>query len=346
MEEITKTYFAAANSYRGFISYFDKIFPVAEFDRMFILKGGPGTGKSSLMRSISGKLKVDGFDIEHILCSSDPDSLDGVIAKKDEKKIAVIDGTSPHERDAIFPGAVDEIVNLGSNWDERWLRGKRSEIISLNEKKKSAYKTAYNYLRVAGECSSLIRQTEEGAFDKYKAKYEAESLLSEFLIADDGGISTRLISSFGRSGDHRIKLSNDEYNKVVSVGKNDDLFIKICADLLVSSGVNITLFPSAKDPEKLDAIILNKHNILIQATEESDADVCGLTKIQPVEYEKIRLASELHRELLIESARWFKIASEIHFELEKIYSSAMDFTKNDAILSEIYAKICIIYENN
>jgi hypothetical protein len=114
----------------------------------------------------------------------------------------------------------------------------------------------------------------------------------------------------------------------------------------VSSGVNITLFPSAKDPEKLDAIILNKHNILIQATEESDADVCGLTKIQPVEYEKIRLASELHRELLIESARWFKIASEIHFELEKIYSSAMDFTKNDAILSEIYAKICIMYENN
>ena len=45
-------YFAAANSYKGFKSYFDRIFAPEQFDRIYIIKGGPGTGKSSIMKNI------------------------------------------------------------------------------------------------------------------------------------------------------------------------------------------------------------------------------------------------------------------------------------------------------
>ena len=346
MQEKISTYFAAANSYRGFISYFDKIFPSTEFEKIFVLKGGPGTGKSSLMRSISQKLGSEGFDIEHILCSSDPKSLDGVIAQKDHKKIAVIDGTAPHERDAVIPGAVDEIVNLGHNWDERWLRAKRSEILSLNEDKRSAYKTAYNYLKIAGECSSAMDEVRTKHFRKTEAKSEAERILSSISTFGEGQISTRLFSSFGRLGDYSIKPQKDQFSRVVSVGGEADMFLKVCQDLLISKGANMTIFPSAKDPKKLDALLINDEKILILSDEKDEIDAGEFFVIPPVDKEKIRLASELHRELLIESARWFKIASEIHFTLEEIYSSAMDFTRNDALLSEIYAKIGLIYENS
>ena len=106
----TKKYFAAANGYDGFISYFDKVFDPRDFTKIYILKGGPGTGKSSLMRKILTIAEGHGAICEAILCSSDKDSLDGIICKNGDKQIAVIDGTAPHERDTVLPGAVDELI--------------------------------------------------------------------------------------------------------------------------------------------------------------------------------------------------------------------------------------------
>ena len=44
--KIIPEYFAAANSYEGFISFFDNIFNSEKFDRIYVIKGGPGTGKT------------------------------------------------------------------------------------------------------------------------------------------------------------------------------------------------------------------------------------------------------------------------------------------------------------
>ena len=50
-----KEYFAAVNSSRGFISFFDNIF--AGRDRLYIIKGGPGTGKSTLCERLQMRRK-------------------------------------------------------------------------------------------------------------------------------------------------------------------------------------------------------------------------------------------------------------------------------------------------
>ena len=42
--------FAASNSAHGFHSYYAEFFDDAEVDRVFVIKGGPGTGKSRFMR--------------------------------------------------------------------------------------------------------------------------------------------------------------------------------------------------------------------------------------------------------------------------------------------------------
>ena len=114
-----KAYFGAANGYDGFRSYFDEIFDSKNYKRVFVIKGGPGTGKSTFMKRISKHFTRNGDDVEEIYCSSDPSSLDGVIIGRENKKIAFLDGTSPHERDAKFPGAIDEIINLGDNFDTK-----------------------------------------------------------------------------------------------------------------------------------------------------------------------------------------------------------------------------------
>ena len=70
-------FFASSNSSEGFKSYYPEVF--ARANRLYVIKGGPGTGKSSLMRRAAAAAEKKGFATEHYFCSSDPSSLDGVL---------------------------------------------------------------------------------------------------------------------------------------------------------------------------------------------------------------------------------------------------------------------------
>ena len=87
-------YFLGANSPAGFYSLYDQMIDRTKARRLYILKGGPGCGKSTLMRRVAERAKAAGQEVEYILCSGDPDSLDAVILPGLE--IAVADGTAPH----------------------------------------------------------------------------------------------------------------------------------------------------------------------------------------------------------------------------------------------------------
>ena len=48
-------FFGACNSFHGFKSFFGEIFKRKDFTRIYVIKGGPGTGKSSFMKKILHK---------------------------------------------------------------------------------------------------------------------------------------------------------------------------------------------------------------------------------------------------------------------------------------------------
>ncbi|AOT68579.1 ATPase [Geosporobacter ferrireducens] len=87
-----KRVFPGGNTAKGFYSYYDNIIG-KEANQLFIIKGGPGVGKSSFMKKIGYEMIEKGYDVEFHQCSSDNGSLDGVVVPA--LKVAIIDGTAP-----------------------------------------------------------------------------------------------------------------------------------------------------------------------------------------------------------------------------------------------------------
>lgn len=87
-------YFLGANSPQGFYSLYSELLPPETASAVYILKGGPGCGKSTLMGRVAEQLARAGETVEYILCSGDPASLDGVVLLR--LGAALVDGTAPH----------------------------------------------------------------------------------------------------------------------------------------------------------------------------------------------------------------------------------------------------------
>jgi hypothetical protein len=103
-----KCYLASANTSAGFYSFFDYVIKDAE--RVYIIKGGPGCGKSTFIRKVGEELLGFGFDVDFIYCSADKDSLDGIFIP--EIRVAIVDGTAPHGASSLTHNKSENLPTL------------------------------------------------------------------------------------------------------------------------------------------------------------------------------------------------------------------------------------------
>jgi hypothetical protein len=340
----TNIYFAAANGFSGFRSYFSGIFNPIEYERIYVLKGGPGTGKSSLMKKILAAFSDELYCCDAILCSSDPKSLDGVIIRQGKRQVAILDGTAPHETDAKIPGAIDEVINLGSFWSQENLREQRDSIISLNKAKGNHYKNAYEYLSLAGiirnKISSFLNLNSKidlGLFDKF-LKHENLDIFSgrnnKFVIK----------SAFGKDGYFRLQddFSDKKIINISGIFGSEFIYLNRAYEYAKAMGVSTVRLISPFGNDITEGIYFPHANVLLFAGEGSDSfDSAALINQSELkaEYDKLEYYNTLYNDFLSRSQHEFMKASENHFMLEAIYSPAMDFSKVDSLSEELIEKI-------
>ena len=178
-----RKYFLGGNTSKGFFSYYDYLISQREARKIYVLKGGPGTGKSTLMKKIGSWAEENGFDADYIHCSSDPDSLDGIVVP--DMKIAMVDGTSPHIVDPKTPGAVDTIVHLGNLWNEKNMRKNKEEILYISGMISEKFGLAYEHLKAAG----VLHETIAKIYSRIMKKNEVVSAAEEIIYTEIKGIS-------------------------------------------------------------------------------------------------------------------------------------------------------------
>lgn len=177
MADVTN-FFLGANSGDGFQSLFRELEQAGAYDLM-ILKGGPGAGKSTFLRAVGAAMEQAGERTEYLLCSGDPDSLDGVIFP--DMGCAAADGTAPHLLEPRYPAAVDRIVDLGRFYDLTAAKEARDEITALTEECRAAHARARRCMKTARQAELEALAPGARSFDADRAARRLEGVISREL---------------------------------------------------------------------------------------------------------------------------------------------------------------------
>jgi hypothetical protein len=97
--------FSGAMTPQGNINFYELL--IENIKNRYIVKGRPGTGKSTMTRKLAKAALDAGYDVEYYHCAFDPDSIDMIIIP--EMSFAILDGTAPH---VFNPGEGDNLVDM------------------------------------------------------------------------------------------------------------------------------------------------------------------------------------------------------------------------------------------
>ena len=329
------SFFLGANSARGFHSFYDELIDLKEAKAVYILKGCPGCGKSSLMKKVAAAAEKNSFDVEYIHCSSDPSSLDGIIIPK--LRTAIVDGTSPHVVEPTYPLAVDRYIDLGIFADTQALHSIKDKIIKTKEKHTSFFKHIYRFTLCAG------------AIDNELFDISVSSSVIEKLHKKAHGIITKELPK--RSGNAKSKrrfLSAVSPDGYVTLPINDNLRTYVIEDdfglghFLLSPinqaaeyrGYSCIACFNPLIPERLEHLFIPELNLaFISKAKKEDEIEASIKKIKidpMLDFSKetkkrINTLRRAKSNMLDLSSSLLKEAKLIHDELENLYNPHIDF---------------------
>lgn len=350
-------YFAGGNTGVGFYSFYEQVVGTAA-NHLYILKGGPGTGKSTFMRKIGEELSALGYNLEYLHCSSDHNSLDGLLIPA--LQTAFIDGTAPHTIDPVHPGVVDEIINLGGYWDRKGLKANQERIIETGKKKKACFERAYVYLNAALAVYRNWRKTNYSCLNEQAWLTTMHELKEEVFthcpptgkkgrlrhlfasaITADGPV--HFLDSIG-SGASRLYIMDGP------PGSGRAEILKRLVAEAVDRGLDAEVFHCALDPAKYEHLWLPAIKTAILSStwphkylpaERSRYIETGafLNNQQKLFNDTLKESRLVFLDLWERSINWLSKAKKLHDELEQLYVVSMDFNQVTQIRNEILHRL-------
>lgn len=160
----------SAGGARDFIASITK-----DVDRRILIKGLPGTGKSTLMKALGAEGEKRGFDVLYGWCGLDSNGVDVVLFK--ELSLCFIDATSPHVYDLERPG--DELLDLVNMCVEDQDAEDKISIIEAAYKEKIL--DAAGYMQTFAQAESAIKVAMDLAIKVDVFEHKANKIINHPL---------------------------------------------------------------------------------------------------------------------------------------------------------------------
>ncbi len=353
-----KRVFPGNNTSQGFYSFYDHILP-EDATRFFIIKGGPGVGKSTLMKKIGEAMIEMGYDTEYHHCSSDNNSLDGVVFP--QIGVALIDGTSPHIVDPKHPGAVDEIVYLGDYWHEEGVRQCRTEIMEANREVSICFERAYRFLRAAQVVYDDWEAVVGEGMDFARANQLADELIRELFgsmrVASRAGSVRRLFASaITPDGmmNYLYSILGRCHKKYVIEGEpgtGKSVLLEKVARAACERNHAVELYHCPLNPSKIEHVIIPGLSTALTKSIEPhtytpskgdtiiDMNQCLSYDFLKAYPGRIATNSELFDRLFGHAISFIGQAKRAHDRMERYYIANMDFGRIEKLREQLLERI-------
>ena len=349
-------YFLGANSPQGFYSLYDQLICLEDASSVFILKGGAGCGKSTLMRRVAQKAEERGLPVEYILCSGDPDSLDAVVLPT--LKAALVDGTAPHVVEPKYPGVVEQYVNLGACYNRSALIPLRENLMNCMKGYKNCYQRAYHCLNAAAEINADARSILLTDDLYTRLEKRARGILSREVPrrkgALPGQICQRFLSALSHNG--RVTLYDTAAVQCPRIYELSDRYGLAHAMLvfllteITTAGYDAVACPSPMAPDRLEHLLVpelglafvtsspeqpfrGKAHRRLRLDAMTDSDL--LRRSRP----RLNFARKVSETLVSEAVESLAQAKAMHDELEAIYNPHVNFQQVEHMADEVCAQL-------
>lgn len=153
-------YFAEGITNRGYISLLPNM--MSEWERTYVLMGGPGTGKSTLIKMIGLELVDRGYEMDFLRSARDPDSIAGLLLRR--LNIAMLDLYEVAPLKWRAPGVIEQFIDLTAYCDVRKLEQERRRLCELEKSMTQAQQWISEVL--AEEFGGKIREKAYGTMEK------------------------------------------------------------------------------------------------------------------------------------------------------------------------------------
>ena len=309
-------FFLGATTPAGFKGYFEPLRHEPGM-QMYLIKSGPGCGKSTLMKRLARAAEQRGELTQRIHCASDPDSLDGVILPGQHR--AIVDATAPHVVEPDAPGADEVVVSLYHTIDAEKLH-QRAEACSANFDKVRRY--------VKRLCTRVMPRTEGIGSEELRLLSAVTPKGEMFYQGTAQALADKFI------------VFRDDYGAV------SRLLLELIRAEALTRGYHIITCPCAMHPEdKIDHILIPELKLAFLT--DNRWHPVHLPSVQAVRCTRfldrenlaayrarLRFNERAAAELLEQASALMAQAKSCHDELETYYRAAVDFGKVDEAAAE------------
>lgn len=329
-----KNLFIGSNTPTGFYGFYDE--QLETMEQVYILKGGPGTGKSTLLKKLVQRAQDEKMDVEAWHCSGDPYSLDGVHFV--ERKIAVVDGTSPHSLEANLPALKDNIISLTDHIDKEKLKQNIVEIKKLLNNKKTHFNRAYCQINAAFCNLQAIYEPYIKALNEAKLVQLATSVSHH--ISSNGTIRRQFSTALTPDGFVTFK-DHLEDKQIIALKASSQTIVKKFLSILQNMLSGFSAYHCSFEPTKAESLVSGRYAVVPFNDCVSANDVIELdTALKyAVDDEDFVEEKKLYERSVALAIRNMSDARECHMEIEKFYVAAMDFHKINRISTDLESEI-------
>jgi len=340
-------FFLGANSKNGFTSFYSTL--SEEVEKLYIIKGSPGGGKSTFMRRVQSRLSGPS---ECIYCSSDPQSLDAVIFP--EQKLALVDGTAPHVVEPTYHLAREEYVDLTRFATPALLD--RDAVIQTTQRYRAKSHRIHRLISCAGILREEVRELALGGVSKERMVKKAAGILSREVcpLKKEGRAVKRFLSAISPEGAvtlfDTVKCHSD---RVYELDDSYHLATPLLEELLrrtVGMGHMVYACYSPLSPDTLEHLILPEARLAFVTsnafqqypytpTRRIRIDAMMDSTYRKAHRGKLKFAASLSEALLAEAYEELAAAKLIHDELEALYHPCIDFDGILGFADELAQKI-------